>query len=169
MNSLPFFLLALAFLLLWIAGRQRRRLGVPEGSVLYQDTERGQGLEQPLYAADLGLTGHPDYLVKSAQGLIPVEVKSGRSPGKPYDSHVYQLAAYCALMERAYGERPAYGIIRYPERSFQVEYSPQLEQEFLELLGEMRGKLALEEVARSHAVAARCRSCGYVSRCDQSL
>jgi CRISPR-associated exonuclease Cas4 len=169
MNSLPVFLLVLAILLLWIAGRQRRRLGVPEGSVLYQDTERGQQLEQPLYAADLGLTGRPDYLVKSAQGLVPVEVKSGRSPGKPYDSHIYQLAAYCALVERAYGERPTYGIIRYPERSFQVEYSPQLEHEFLELLGEMRGKLALDELSRSHTVAARCRSCGFLDRCEQSL
>lgn len=169
MNSLAFFLAALALLLLWLAGRQRRRLGLPEGRVLYQDTDRGQPVAQPLYAADLGLSGRPDYLVRSARGLVPVEVKSGRSPKKPYDSHVFQLAAYCALVERACGQRPPHGIIRYPERSFQVEYSRQLELELIELLEEIRGKLALEDVARSHEAPARCRACGYLELCEQSL
>src|SRR3972149_2334260 len=69
-----------------------------------------------LMAEDLDLVGKPDYLIQSKQGLIPVEVKTGRTPARPFESHVFQVAAYCALVERNFKQRPPYGIIRYPER-----------------------------------------------------
>lgn len=169
MTAFAILLVALALLLFWVAGRQRRQLGLPEGRLLYEDMGAGQVVAQPLYAADLGLSGRPDYLVQGAQGLVPVEVKSGRSPSRPYDSHVFQLAAYCALVERTFGQRPSYGILRYPRRSFQVEYSQDLESRLLALLQEMRAKLGWGEVDRSHQAAARCHACGYLDLCEQHL
>ncbi|MEX2161863.1 MAG: Dna2/Cas4 domain-containing protein [Anaerolineales bacterium] len=166
---LAIILLALAALLLWFSARQRKGLGLPGGQVLYEDSGVQLRLEQPLLAEDLNLIGKPDYLVRSKQGLVPVEVKSGRTPGRPFQSHVFQLAAYCALVERNYGVRPPYGILRYPGRSFTVEFTRELEIQLLGILAEMRNNLGLPELHRSHQVAARCRACGYADLCDERL
>ena len=158
-----------AVLLLWLSARQRRQLGLPSGQVLYKDLGSELHLEAPLYAEDLDLTGRPDYLLRSAEGLVPVEVKSGRSPREPYEAHIYQVAAYCALVERAFGERPAYGLIRYPDRKFKVHYTPELESDLLRLLDQMRADLGEAELDRSHEHVARCRTCGYLDLCEQAL
>ncbi|MEX2143142.1 MAG: CRISPR-associated protein Cas4 [Anaerolineales bacterium] len=162
-------LFAFALLLLWFSIRQRRRLGVPQGRVLYEDSGDQRRLVQALLAEDLDLVGKPDYLIKGRQGLIPVEVKTGRTPARPFESHIFQLAAYCALVERNFNQRPAHGIIRYPQRSFTVEFTQELEGQLLTLLAEMRAAIRSGEMHRSHDVAARCRACGYVQLCEERL
>lgn len=162
-------LLALAVLLLWLASRLRRRLGLPGGRLLYRDMDASDALRRPLYAADLDLIGRPDYLLRNSAGLVPVEVKSGCTPRQPHEAHIYQLAAYCALVERHYGQRPQMGIIRYPQRRFEVDYTPTLENQLIALLDEMRADLESVEVHRSHQQVARCQACGYLDLCDQSL
>jgi CRISPR-associated exonuclease Cas4 len=156
-------------LLIWQAGRQRRSLGLPAGRVLYADTSRWQRPERPLFYAPLELTGMPDYLIESGQGIIPVEVKSGPAPAAPYDSHVYQVAAYCLLVEKTYGMRPPYGLIHYRDRDFAVDYTPALERSLLDLLASIRRDGSAVDVPRSHHQAARCARCGFRRVCDQSL
>ncbi len=162
-------LLVFGLLLLFLAGRRRKASGLPAGRIIYSDTQAGSPLEKPLFDAVLGLTGKPDYLVENAGQVIPVEVKSRRTPEAPYDSHIFQLAAYCRLVETTYGKRPAYGILRYPKRSFAVDYSPALEAALLDRLELMRQRQQLKSVDRSHLAAERCRRCGYRSACDQKL
>lgn len=170
MNILPSLLLFIAaLLLLWLSTRQRRGLGLPEGRLIYEDSGEQRRLGQPLFAEDLNLVGKPDYLIQSKQGLIPVEVKTGRTPQRPFESHVYQLAAYCALVERNFRQRPPHGIIRYPERSFTVEFTQTLERQLVSLLAEMETDLRSGEMHRSHGVSARCRACGYGQLCDERL
>jgi len=165
--GLILFVLALA--LLAIAGRQRRAAGLPGGRVIYTDTGGWGKLEKPLYDTELGLTGKPDYLVEKDGAILPVEVKSGRAPNAPYDSHIYQLAAYCLLVERTYGKRPPYGIIHYANRDFAVDYTPALESALLDLLAEIRQAETRREVPRSHEVPQRCQGCGFREACDQAL
>ena len=86
-------LILLAFLFFWQSGRQRRAAGLPGGRVIYTDTRGWGKLEKPLFYAALDLTGKPDYLIQQNGQIIPVEVKSGRAPEAPYDSHIYQLAS----------------------------------------------------------------------------
>jgi CRISPR-associated exonuclease Cas4 len=154
---------------LWIAGRQRRASGLPAGRVIYSDTDRWGKVEKPLYDSVAGLTGKPDYLVEENGYMIPVEVKSGRAPNLPHDSHIYQLAAYCLLVERAYGKRPPYGILRYRDRTFSIDYTPALERELEDLLDAIRLQERRGEAPRSHKEAARCARCGYRDYCDQRL
>jgi CRISPR-associated exonuclease Cas4 len=161
------FILALVFLLQ--GNRQRRESGLPGGRVVYADTRAWGPVEKPLFYATLGLTGKPDYLVERDGKLIPVEVKSGRTPDAPYDSHIFQLAAYCLLVEKTYAKRPPYGIIHYPGRDFAVDYTPELESALLDELAEMRRDEVRTSVQRSHEDAARCRKCGFRKVCDQSL
>jgi CRISPR-associated exonuclease Cas4 len=162
-------LIIVANLLLWLGQRKRQAAGIPPGRVVYTDTGAMRKVEKPLYDAELNLTGRPDYLVKHKGCWVPVEVKSGWSPSIPYESHVLQLAAYCILIERSTGKRPPYGILKYRNRSYQIDYTPQLESELLNLLVEMRHQIRRGEAARSHDTAARCARCGYRSICDQAI
>jgi CRISPR-associated exonuclease Cas4 len=163
------FLLLFAFILFFISGLQRRASGLPGGRVIYTDTRAWGKAEKPLFDADLGLTGKPDYLVKQNGRIIPVEVKTGRAPDSPYDSHIFQLAVYCLLIHRKTGKRPPYGILHYPGRDFAVDYTPELENTLLDLIADMRIDEHRIEVQRSHEDEHRCRRCGYRGSCDQRL
>ncbi len=158
-----------ALLILWLAGRQRRASGLPAGRVIYRETGGGTRLEKPLYDSISGLTGRPDYLVEENGALIPVEVKSGRAPSIPYDSHVFQLAAYCLLVERTYDRRPPYGILRYRDRTFSIDYTPELENALENLLDTIRRQERRGAADRSHQEPARCARCGFRGLCNQKL
>lgn len=156
-------------LLLWQAQRSQKAAGLPGGRIIYSDTRAWGEVAKPLYAAALGLTGKPDYLVESNGQLIPVEVKTGKTPAAPYDSHIYQIAAYCLLVEKTLGKRPPYGIIHYPEHNFAVDYSPALENALLDTLAEMRRDERKSEIPRSHENPARCAHCGFAEICEERL
>ena len=167
--SLAILLLLAALFVIWLASRQRRASGLPSGRVIYSDTDRWRKVEKPLYDPVSGLTGKPDYLVEENGTLIPVEVKSSRAPSLPHDSHVYQLAAYCLLVERTHRQRPPYGILRYRDKTFSIEYTPALQRELEDLLDEIRLQEKRGEADRSHQEPARCARCGFRSICDQRL
>ncbi len=161
--------LVLAILFFWQSNRQRKAAGLPAGRVIYTDTRGWGKLERPLFYQALGLTGKPDYLIQQNGQIIPVEVKSGRAPEAPYDSHIYQLASYCLLVEKTYGKRPSYGIIHYNDRDFAIDYTQELESSLLMLLAEMRRDEHKKDVPRSHEQVARCARCGFRKVCDQRL
>lgn len=163
-------LLLLAIFILWQSSRRQKEAGLPGGRVIYTDTRAwGAPLEKPLYDSKLGLTGKPDYLVEQKGQIIPIEVKSGRAPESPYDSHIFQLAAYCLLVDKTYNRRPPYGIIHYPSRTFAVDYTAVLESALLDLLAEMRRDDPSAEVDCSHDQPARCRRCGFRNVCEKKL
>jgi CRISPR-associated exonuclease Cas4 len=117
----------------------------------------------------LGLTGKPDYVVKKKDQLIPVEVKSSKVTESPYDSHIFQLAAYCYLVESETGTRPQYGILHYPTRTYRIDYTRELESALLELISEIRYQERRTVVNRSHELPQRCLSCGFQETCKQRL
>lgn len=168
--GITFILLALIVWLLVESRRRQEASGLPAGIIRFSDTGAWFRNEESLFAADVRLAGKPDYLVEERNGMIvPVELKSGRAPEKPWPGHVYQLAAYCLLVEENYGVRPDYGIIQYADRAFAVDYSEELEQELLDLLMEMREDSFESAVDRDHQDGRRCRRCGVRTHCDQRL
>lgn len=168
---LPFsiFLIILAIYLFFISGNQRAAAGIPSGKIIYSDTNRWQRVEKALYDPISRLSGKPDYLVQQGDEIIPVEVKSGRTPSAPYDSHIFQLAAYCVLVEREHGVRPSHGIIRYPNRTFSIDFTVAMEESLMEILTEMRKSERRKDVLRSHEQYARCSGCGFSYTCEQSI
>ncbi len=142
--------------------------------MVYSDTRAWGPVEEPLYDPILGLAGKPDYLIDKGGMLIPVEVKSSRHPETPYDSHIYQLAAYCLLVQNVHGKRPPYGILHYSSgsnngRTYAIDYTSELESAVRGVLSEMRSQERRREVHRSHEQPARCKGCGYHSTCEESL
>jgi len=169
MLPIAIFIAFLALALLWLARRQQQAAGLPEGRLIYADTRGWLPVEEPLFDPDLGLTGRPDYLIQQGEQVIPVEVKTSRTPQKPYDTHIYQLAAYCLLVKHAYDVRPRYGILHYPDRTYRIDFTRELEGAVLNLLENMHAYEHYEALPRSHASPARCRGCGFRSVCDQRL
>ena len=162
-------LVVLALALLWQAGQRQKEIGLPAGRIIYSDTRDWGPVESSLYDPDLGLAGRPDYLVEKGGQIMPVEVKSTRIADAPYDSHIFQLAAYCLLVERTRDRRPPHGILHYPNRTFALDYTPQMEAALLDLIDEMRSLERRKNIPRSHDSAARCNACGYREICDQRL
>jgi CRISPR-associated exonuclease Cas4 len=170
--ALLVFLIGIA--LLWRSNQSRKASGLPYGRLVYSDTSRWLSQEEPLYDPDSGLTGKPDYVIQNGREIIPVEVKTSRQPSAPYPGHIFQLAAYCLLIERIYGVRPPYGVLHYsahPQsgQSFQVDYTSKLEREVIHLLAEMRQQSKRHDVPRSHQSVVRCKACGFSDICNQKL
>jgi CRISPR-associated exonuclease Cas4 len=166
---LSIILLLVALILFVVAARQKRQAGIPSGRIIYSDTNRWGKVEKTLFDPILRLTGRPDYLVEQGRQVIPVEVKSRSSPQAPYDSHIYQLAAYCLVVQYEYGTRPNYGIIHYRNRTFAIDFTSTLEDSIKGTIREMQEKTNRSQLDRSHANPRSCQHCGYRSICDQSL
>jgi len=169
MIALVLLLLLVGAVLLWLARRLRARSGLPAGRVVAADVGTWRRLDRPLFSRRYGLTGRPDYVVADGADLIPVEVKSARAPARPYASHVLQLAAYCLLVAETSGRRPPYGILRYADRTFQIPYTRELEEQLLEVLEAMREDLAAGDAPRRHQDPRRCAACGYREVCEEAL
>jgi CRISPR-associated exonuclease Cas4 len=161
-------LASLALFLLWQGRSRQRRAGLPAGRLIYSDLP-GKPAERVYFDPHTGLTGKPDYLVEQEGVLIPVEVKAREAPLQPYQGHIYQVLAYCLLIEQASGRRPPYGVLRYRNRAFRIDYSPEAEQSLRDLLAEMHAAAQQRSLPRSHEDAVRCSHCGYRNHCDQRL
>lgn len=170
------------------AARETKRAGLPAGVLLYSDTGRpvgrvapaeigrdGKKQEKPLVSETLELIGRPDYLIEADGVVVPVEVKSTACPagGRPYDSHLAQLAAYCLLVEDVLGASVPYGLVKYRDREVRVEYTNELREQALALIAEMKEDMNAsangEEVHRSHDDPRRCGGCSLRDVCTESL
>src|SRR5260370_41328133 len=125
----------------------------------------------PLISKRYRLSGKPDYLVRVKDGIAPVELKSSRSPssGRPYDGHLFQLAAYCLLVEDVCRVSVPYGLVQYEDRPVRVEYTPSLRASLLALLEEIRTAKRCGECHINHNQPSKCRSCGFRSVCGEGL
>lgn len=144
----------IGIILFIIAWRLRQSL-LPSGEVAYSDTGREPG--EIIESTSLPLVGKPDYIIKKDAEYIPVEVKTGKTPAIPYKNHIAQLFAYCLLVEEKYGSRPSYGIIKYPEKEFPLEFTKEAEQGVRHMVQEVLEKKQ-NGTMRDH-MQQICRKC----------
>jgi CRISPR-associated exonuclease Cas4 len=137
------------------------------------------GPERSFYADESGellvsdryrLTGRPDYILKSAGELIPVERKSRNvSLQGPFEGEFLQFAAYCLLVEETHHTAVLRGHLQYLNRSIDVPFDGRLRDQLKNALVAIEQASGLRDVPRSHKSAARCRACGFRERCGQAL
>jgi CRISPR-associated exonuclease Cas4 len=170
------FLIALIILigavLAWLIGRRLlARTGLPVRNILYADAGSSFPQVESLTSLRYGLIGKPDYLVRLTEGIAPIEVKCCRAPasGRPYEGHLFQLAAYCLLVEDVFGVPVPHGLVNYEDRSIQVDFTPSLRASLLALLDEVRAAKGGEELHINHNRPGKCRSCGFRTVCGESL
>jgi CRISPR-associated exonuclease Cas4 len=145
---------------------ERRR-----GSVVYTDTDARQPGET-LVSHRYGLIGRPDYVLRTKDGLVPVEVKSRSSGGRgPYPGETAQLFAYCLLVEEVTGEPVRSGVIAFADRRWPVAFGKRERRDILSILADMRDMQGRAAVSRDHAQAGKCRGCGFRAAdvCGQAL
>lgn len=172
-----FVLLILALVLLWWGNRQKRTSGIPSGQIVSIDLHDGLRPQQPFFSRRYLLTGRPDYLLRRGREWIPVEVKTVNEFQQPFEGHIFQLFAYCLLVEEQFGVQPRSGYLQYRSRSphdqrhytYQIEFNDQMKARVVELLNQMHQVEQRGEAHRSHQEVARCRGCGYAAICDQRL
>jgi len=143
-----------------------RKYKIEEGEVAYSDSPKQ---EVVLSSKIMPLQGKPDYVVKLNGHYVPVELKSGKTPRRPYDSHVQQLAAYCYLVNETYGTRPPHGVISYPDHRFEITYTPELEDQLLKNLLRMQLAARTGEAHRNHENPRRCAGCSRRDNCPERL
>lgn len=167
-------LLAIALVLLGVGAlfirqgsREEASAGLGHVRVIYSDTGGWQEVPEPLFSERFGLTGRPDYIVRSREGLAAVEVKPLRHSDQPYQSDLMQLAAYCLLLEEDWQEQPAYGLLRYADKTFRIEWTDELREQLLTTLDEMRELMEYPAILGEdmpepqHDMTTRCRACGF--------
>jgi CRISPR-associated exonuclease Cas4 len=128
-------ILVFGVLLLFVVARGKQQMGSLSGTVLYMD--HGETRGDILYAKQYHLMGRPDFLIRKGNDIMPVEVKTGKTPARPHDNHIMQLMAYCLLVEENFGVVPPGGYIRYPDREFGVKYTAERREAVLSSLREI--------------------------------
>jgi CRISPR-associated exonuclease Cas4 len=72
-------------------------------------------------------------------------------------------------VEEQFGQAPPYGLLRYADATFRLDYTPDVRADLLAILAEMHDVLDADDVARDHAEARRCAACGFRDACEDSL
>lgn len=169
--SLTWLLVALGFLLRAMFKEKEaqefvEKSGFVKGELAYSDMDRpGETLRSEKY----GVSGRPDYIVRRGDHYIPVEVKTGRTPETPHDSHLMQLGIYCLLVEEIYGRRPTIGVLQYPDRTFEVPFTDQFRDRVLETTLRMRLAVMTGVVHRNHDRPGKCKGCSRRDLCPERL
>ncbi len=165
LTSLSAALLAIAL----FAGRDADRMRDEHGFVKGDLQEESWLGGAPLHDSEWGLTGKPDYVVKTEEGFVPVEVKTGRTPQKPFESHQLQVACYLRLLEADGAPLAGYGLLTYPEGVFKVTWDDRSRASLRAILARMAQAKDEGKADRDHEHVGRCRGCARRQFCSQSL
>jgi len=169
-SSLLWLIFATYFLYLALKGeikynKLRRELKLPNGEIIYvDDLERSPLLKSEKY----GIWGRPDLLIKMGEDYIPIEIKTGRVPRGPLFSHIMQLTAYMLLVEDNF-KAPPYGLLKYGNMIYKIDYDKGLKELLLKKVDEMRSALKTGEVHRNHNRVGKCLHCSRRDICSERL
>jgi CRISPR-associated exonuclease Cas4 len=136
-----------------------------KGKIEYIDMDESKVFKSELH----GLSGRPDYVIRLAENIIPVEEKKGRTPQGPLFSHILQVAAYCLLIEDTMGKAPPYGLLKYPDREDEIEYNEDLKKVLVDKLDEMKAAVRSGDVHRNHDRPGKCIHCSRRDMCPEKL
>jgi len=114
------------------------------------------------------LAGKPDYIIQKNKKIIPVEYKSTVHK-HPRKNHIYQLAAYCHLIEENSKSFVPYGVLVYNDKTFNISYDPKLRFELEEIISSMRNIMKSGKIYRNHNEINRCKNCSMRNNCDLKL
>jgi CRISPR-associated exonuclease Cas4 len=120
---------------------------------------------KPLFSKRYRISGKPDYIIKKNNHFIPVEFKNSKN-NKLRKNHIFQLAAYCQLLEENYGGFVPFGILVYNyNQKYKISFDPRLRYELEVIIKEMRMILKNKKIIRNHNESNRCINCSMRRYC----
>ncbi len=140
---------------------------IQEGNIIYSDLNVP---EKAFFSKRFRITGKPDYIVKKDGYYIPVEIKTGIHQ-KAQNNHIFQLMAYCLLLEENYNCFVPYGILVYNDslKSYKISYDPKMRFKLESLIKEMKKSLKSDKINRNHYEIKKCIKCSLRKYCNQKL
>ena len=163
----------MAFLFLILSFRISRKVKqvkniykIQDGKITYSDLNKPA---KPLFSKIYRIAGKPDYIIEKNKNYVPVEVKSGAYE-TPQKSHIFQIAAYCQLVEENYKRFVTYGILVYNEnKQFIISFDPKLRFELENSIKKMRHALYTGQIERNHDDLYKCKNCSMRTYCQIKL
>jgi CRISPR-associated exonuclease Cas4 len=141
--------------------------------VLYQDLVGQPFTARNLRSLKLGISGKPDCLIRTADGIVPVELKKSNRPparGEVYPNHMIQNLAYCALVEEQLREPVPYGLVIYAGQQVRrVEFTDANRRWLMQTIADVQAAQLRKQADRNHNQRGRCSRCGVRDKCDQAL
>jgi len=139
---------------------------IQKGKITYSDLNKPA---KAFFSKKYRIAGKPDYIINKKGRYIPVEIKTGRYE-HPMKSHIFQIAAYCHLIEENFGVFVPYGILVYNnKKSFKIKYDPSTRFELESTISKMRKNIKKDKVIRNHNDINRCRNCSLKMYCKEKL
>ena len=115
------------------------------------------------------ISGKPDYIIEDNGRYIPVELKTGVHD-YPMKNHIFQLAAYCHLIEENYNMFVPHGILVYNnQKSYEIKYDPIIRFELESTIKQMRHCIRKERIIRNHNDVKRCINCSMKRYCKEKI
>lgn len=146
--------------------RLKDKYHIQKGKVSYSDLSDSGSV---LFSKKYRISGKPDYIVNENGKMIPVEFKTG-SYSYPLKNHVFQLAAYCHLVEENYGGFVPFGVLVYDQVSeHRVSFDPCLRFELESTIKEMRSVLKTGRIVLNHSNSGRCKGCSMKGFCKNKF
>jgi CRISPR/Cas system-associated exonuclease Cas4 (RecB family) len=95
-----------------------------------------------------------------------VELKTGNH-FVPQKNHVFQLAAYCHLLEENYEVFVPYGVLVYNnQKQYRIPFDPKIRFELENTIKKMRYSLKNYKFFRNHNDINRCLNCSMKKYCS---
>jgi len=144
----------------------KKRHKIQTGKITYSDLNKPA---KPFFSRRYKIAGKPDYIIKKNNTYIPVELKNSRQ-NQPQKNHIYQLAAYCQLLEENYGDFVPYGVLVYNNtHQYKIPFDPKIRFDLETTLKKMRGLLNNKKVKRNHNEPNKCINCSMKNYCYDKL
>lgn len=142
----------------------KKKHEIQNGVITYTDLNK---TSKTLYSKRYRISGKPDYIIKRDGAQIPVEVKTGKHYHLK-ESHKFQLAVYCHLLEENYNKLVPYGIIVYSDthKIYKIPFNPKIRFELENIIKKMRTLLRTNEIEKDHIDARKCIRCSMNNNCN---
>ena len=140
---------------------------IQQGKIIYSDLNIP---EKSYFSKRYRIAGKPDYIIKKNGQYIPVELKSGNHLNAK-KNHIYQLLAYCQLIEDNYNCYTPYGVLVYIDTSkqFKINFDPKRRFQLESIIKEMRKSITGDIIKRNHNEIQRCIKCSMRQYCNQKI
>jgi CRISPR/Cas system-associated exonuclease Cas4 (RecB family) len=162
--------MVLALLFFWLSARSRKKSGIPAGEVFYQDLVGQPFTARNLRSPKLGISGKPDCLIRTADGIVPVELRKSKRPparGEVYSNHMIQNLAYCSLVGEQLRERVPYALVIYAGQQVRrVEFTDPNRKWLMDTIDAVQAARFRKQAKRNHNQRGRCSGCGVRYKCD---
>lgn len=125
--------------------------------------------ELKITSYSIGLKGIIDQIEVYTDFIIPIELKTGKSPASgAWPGHRIQLLAYLLLLSEAKNEKVIKeGKIIYldSKKEVQIAMNPFAEKEVKELISKINGMLNSDKIPQYCGNDNKCNACGLKERC----